>query len=544
MIIIVLLIITGALFLSSVSEKKVSDVEKAGLQAMDLAEAGAFQGVTELRKRVKKDLSDRVGSETNSAVFQAYITTGDSLSFLRDWAYATGNPQFSISGSKASLLITPLSLSNKGSFSTNIEVKKNGEPTNPSAYVYEFPYKFEIVSSGTITQGDISKNVRLAKGQFKITVQRGSFARFALFTEHHKTEGGTTVWFSENTNFTGPVSTNERFSFANNPGSTFTKEVRQVEDTARFYNNGSPVLVNSDHYLTRDVPTFQEGFSRGVDPTELPTSVTESDMKAQVLAGQAEPGSNGIYIVNDGTNVTGGIYIRGNSTVSMGLGAGNNPKYTIVQGASTNNVVVNYATNSTEIDTNSDGVADETYVGTPDGAGNEGIIIYDRGSITNLSGTVQQDTQMTVASSSDLVIGGNVMYQDYTAGSTPNANGTTNLLGIISWGGDVRIGAGCPNNVNIHGIVMAPADGGEFKVDNYNTGSSKGTATLLGGAIVDYYGAFGTFDSSGPKTGYGRNFVYDPRMLSGMAPPYFPVTTRFVSSDDGGLSNKLIWKEE
>jgi len=108
----------------------------------------------------------------------------------------------------------------------------------------------------------------------------------------------------------------------------------------------------------------------------------------------------------------------------------------------------------------------------------------------------------------------------------------------------VRIGVGCPNDVNIHGIVMAPSNGGEFKVDNYNSGSPRGTATLLGGAIVDYYGAFGTFDSSGPRTGYGRSFVYDPRMLTGMAPPYFPVTTRFVSSEDGGLNNKLVWKEE
>jgi hypothetical protein len=296
--------------------------------------------------------------------------------------------------------------------------------------------------------------------------------------------------------------------------------------------------------LTRDVPTFQEGFSRGVDATDLPTSVTESDMKSEVLAGQAEPGSNGIYVINDGSNVTGGIYVRGNSTISMGVDADNNPEYTIVQGTATRNIVVDYAGNTTEIDTNNDGTPDETYAGIPDGDAHEGIVIYNRGSITSLSGTVQEDTAMTVASSSDLIIGGNVMYQDYTAASPPNANGTENLLGIISWGGDVRIGVGCPNDVNIHGIVMAPSNGGEFKVDNYNSGSPRGTATLLGGAIVDYYGAFGTFDSSGPRTGYGRSFVYDPRMLTGMAPPYFPVTTRFVSSEDGGLNNKLVWKEE
>jgi len=90
---------------------------------------------------------------------------------------------------------------------------------------------------------------------------------------------------------------------------------------------------------------------------------------------------------------------------------------------------------------------------------------------------------------------------------------------------------------------MAPH--GVFTVDDYDSGSSRGTATLLGGVITDYYGAFGTFSgSSGMRTGYGRNFVYDNRVLKGMAPPYFPFMDKFTIDTPPDLKTKMIWREK
>ena len=91
---------------------------------------------------------------------------------------------------------------------------------------------------------------------------------------------------------------------------------------------------------------------------------------------------------------------------------------------------------------------------------------------------------------------------------------------------------------------MAAGRNGVFTVDNYRTPPSRGTATLLGGVITDFYGPFGTFSGGQQRSGYGRNFVYDERMLEGTTPPFFPFLTNFTSFDNGGLDNRLIWQDK
>ncbi|HRZ40033.1 MAG TPA: DUF4900 domain-containing protein, partial [Candidatus Omnitrophota bacterium] len=79
--------------------------------------------------------------------------------------------------------------------------------------------------------------------------------------------------------------------------------------------------------------------------------------------------------------------------------------------------------------------------------------------------------------------------------------------------------------------------------DNYDSGAPRGTATLLGGAITDSYGAFGQFNGTTgqPTSGYGRNFVYDERMRFGEAPPYFPTLNTFVAFSND-ITDKMVWK--
>ena len=137
--------------------------------------------------------------------------------------------------------------------------------------------------------------------------------------------------------------------------------------------------------------------------------------------------------------------------------------------------------------------------------------------------------------------------QPGTAGYVPpSAAGKKNLLGLISWGGNVRIGTSAPNDVNAHGIVMARGTQGVFTVDNYNSTSvgPRGTATLLGGAITQFYGAFGLFNSSTGQqiAGYGRNFTYDDRTAMGKSPPYFPTMKTFVAFTND-IADKIVWQE-
>ena len=117
------------------------------------------------------------------------------------------------------------------------------------------------------------------------------------------------------------------------------------------------------------------------------------------------------------------------------------------------------------------------------------------------------------------------MYSDYTAAQgtigdpdyvSPSVDDAVNMLGIVSWTGDVYVGTSAQDNVNIHGTILAKE--GVFTVEDYDDVEvgSRGTVTLLGGVITNKYGAFGTFsDSSGENvSGYGRSFVYDRRRCS------------------------------
>jgi hypothetical protein len=393
-------------------------------------------------------------------------------------------------------------------------------PNSPNTFV--FPYEFTIEAVGTVS--GLSQGAKIVQGKFTVTVQRLNFARFALFTNHHSADGSTTVWFTEKTSFYGPVHTNEQFSFANNPSGYFSDEVTQHNQNARFYNNGRSVLLNAESNPPYDVPTFAAGFQRGVDSIDLPTSTTQSDLKRQALGTMSEPTVNGIYVPNDGTKVTGGIYIRGNAAITTGVDNNNNATYTVTQGSTTKAVTVDYNSNQTTV---KQGASAQTYAGLPDGIGNEGIIIYDTGSVTSLSGTIQQSSQVTISSQNDTIITNHIRYQQYDTTPNLNAQNYTNLLGIISWGGNVRIGTGAPNNLELHGVVMAP--GGIFTVDNYQSRPPSGNVTLLGGVITNYYGAFGTFSGTTQRSGYGRNFLYDQRMLGAMSPPYFPTSQAFTA---------------
>jgi hypothetical protein len=363
-----------------------------------------------------------------------------------------------------------------------------------------------------------------------------NFARYALFTNQQRNAAGSRVWFTNRTNFSGPVHTNGQFNFALNPSGTFTGLVTSVDQTARYYNNGSSIDLNADRNADLDVPTFGAGFERGVPAIPMP-STTVADRQAEIAlgrsAGSGVPGlPDGVHLGTSGSSMTGGIYIKGNATLAMSA-SGNSAIYTVTQGGTTTTVTVNYQSGNTQMRV---GNGPPT---TLNGLAN-GMIFTD-GSLTSFAGTVQRDSAVTVAATGDIQITNHLTYESYTPGSggnPPSAEGTANILGVLSWNGSVRIGTTAPDDINVHATVMSPT--GEFTVDNYNVGSARGTATILGGAIQDTYGAFGTFGSQ--NTGYGRNFVYDTRMANGIAPPFFP-TTGSVVGVLSGINDRPNWQQ-
>lgn len=92
----------------------------------------------------------------------------------------------------------------------------SGRPRSGSGDValqtYSIP--FVMVAEGNL--GEASRNI-VMQGEYRFVVGRGSFARYALFTNVHKTASGSPLWFTEETLFDGPVHTNQYFRFNRNP---------------------------------------------------------------------------------------------------------------------------------------------------------------------------------------------------------------------------------------------------------------------------------------------------------------------------------------
>ncbi len=221
MVMAVLLVVTGVYFMGLMAEKKSVDTEKGVLQALNLAEGGASHGLSELRARI----TYLVNNLNNSTVRNRNQVDVDPLVFLRTYGVFGGtgsNPAtFSLSADAATDLGTDLI---NGGYQVTVSVTSAKDPekaTNPDKINYFYNYTIQSTGRVSNPSPNLAKNIILT-GSFNVSVIRANFSRFALFTSHHRMPSGTTVWFTSNTNFTGPVHTNDRFSFANNPSAQFT----------------------------------------------------------------------------------------------------------------------------------------------------------------------------------------------------------------------------------------------------------------------------------------------------------------------------------
>lgn len=545
LVMMVLVVLSSVFIYRAVTEKNLADRERKLTQALFISESGANAGLEKLDTLINTHMLNTINGTNPSTVSSrasTYVTSQDGLGFLNEFVKNAGVAQLAVSGSQATYSQAATSAGG-GTYQYTIYITEKSNPIAITSSIWDFSYNYRIETNGT--KSNIPRNLKLS-GDFTVRVQKDNFAKYALFTNAQTLPNGTNVWFTNRTNFAGPLHTNGRYNIAFNPSGVFDGAVTQADSLTRFHNNGSSVNLNNDHNGSIDVPTFNSTFTRGATSITLSSSVAQTDMANQA-SGNTTISSNGIYLPNNGTALTGGIYIRGDSTVSLSV-IGGNAVYTIVQGASTKTITVNKTANTTSVVS---GGAPTTYSGIPDGVDNLGTLIYAQGNITNLGGTIQQDTELTISASSDVVIQNNLLYENYTAASgtpgtvgytPPDATGTTNLLGIVSWGGNVRVGGSAPNNVNIHASILAR--NGYFQVDNYDSGAPRGTATVLGGVISNYYGAFGTFNSStgAAVSGYGRNFVYDTRMEDYEAPPYFPTLNTFIAFTND-IADKIAWQE-
>jgi len=426
----------------------------------------------------------------------------------------------------------PSTITNTGpDFNASISIAF--ESSAISAMSQTFDYRYTITSNGQ--DGGFGRRSVKSTGTMRVSASRGSFTDYLVYTNQHTTPSGSAIWFTSSTRFDGRVHSNGRLRFAFNP--QFADLVTSVSRDAAFYNNGDTRTLDADHNGTLDVPTFGGGFNRGAPDIDLPenafsqmnaalglsaditTAPTNTTINAQLGLGVSSSApANGVYLVNSGGAVTGGLYVQGDlSQCRLSIDANGNQVYTMVQGATTRTITVDRTNHVTKVQT---GASLATYAGVPRG------VMYVTGAISDLRGpdrvsgavvpALARDTKLLIASERDMVIQRDITCSDYASG--------TNVLGLFSTSGSVRVGTSAPDNMHLDAFVMAAASDGAFTVDQYNEGSPRGDFHLRGGMVTEFYGAFGTFNGDARRSGYGRQFNYDAR---GVVPPYFPTTNRF-----------------
>jgi hypothetical protein len=313
----------------------------------------------------------------------------------------------------------------------------------------------------------------------------------------------------------------------------------------------------------------QQGIAVGRNPADT-TSVTNLQVRQSIpeLADNSNAVPAGIYVpVTDangngssdgGEAMAGGIYVEGDlNSLTMSLGGPGNSLaiYTLVRGTQTVTVTVDRVNQTTTVNNTAwSSPTTRTFAGVPKGwqggPGNENAgLIYVRGNILALGGTLEEKEQTTIAASGRIDITNHIRYEDPPDVTDPNDN-PTNVLGLYSSGNDIRIRSTAPNDIDLHAVMMAgnTTDGYNSQVwyENWNTGGPRGTSHLIGGVIEEYYGPFFQFNSSGQLiNGYARDFKYDRRMSRGFTPPFFPSTNLFVM-DTGSqplAGVRPVWRE-
>lgn len=349
LLVVLVFAILGSVFVSrTVNEKNTAEREKLFNQAYYVAEAGGDVALAKLDEFINTDLLNTVNATNPNVVSTKaaqYVSNNDGLGLLVSYVKVGTTPQLTLSGTQALYDSGNINFG-PGSYNYGVVITQKSNPVTITTDMWDFPYYYQVNATATV-QG-VSRKVRL-DGDFTVRVQRDNFAKFALFTDHHSMPNLTTVWFTNRTNFAGPLHTNERYSFAFNPGSVFEGVVTQANPTARFYNNAFPILADASNNGVIDVPTFNTSYTRNASPIVLSSSVQQADLAAQA-SGNTTINTTGIYVPKTGTTLTGGIYVKGNPTITLSMDGSNNAKYTIaMSGYSTRTITVNRTNNTTGV---------------------------------------------------------------------------------------------------------------------------------------------------------------------------------------------------
>jgi hypothetical protein len=244
---------------------------------------------------------------------------------------------------------------------------------------------------------------------------------------------------------------------------------------------------------------------------------------------------------NQGSNLTGGLFVNGDATRIKLFTSGTEQVIEIKMNISDGGTFDGEHTWTFYND-----VAAGTSRATLDGAdaGTFGKsfngLIHVEGEVLSLIGDGNRDSgdiasaqALTLSVTGDVVVNDDLTYQ-----TNPLDNpAAKNIFGLYSSNGNVMLGEAAPSGLKLHATVMATGDDKGVGAEGIISGGTydynypnKGNWNLLGGLIEDKDQTTGVYYSNGHITGYTWNFTFDERFSSGAAPPFFPYVRKFQVS--------------
>lgn len=391
--------------------------------------------------------------------------------------------------------------------------------------------RFKIVSTGTYL--NVTERV-------EVITRQQSFGMFAYFTDQETSSiSSGRIWFASTDRIRGPAhsnnasSSNFQINWGGSTGAIFQGILSSVASSITY----SPSRPTTEAQFESIYQSGSHGYLLGVDSIPLPATTDSQKVAAWGASTGFPTASTGVY-----TPTGGGIYIRGDSTITMSVGTGGTQVFTIVQGTTTTVVTVNFQTGVT---TRKVGTAAATTVT----GGNSGVI-YSSGSITSLSGVIADNILTSgavayrstwtiatdVANSKNITLSNTLKHNtqlDFTQAMTATANLYAGQLGMIAR--NIIVASGAPTAMQIDAVMLAGSSSysdGSFYVANYDSKSPTGTLRITGGIIQKARGPVGQLSGSNLQYGYAKDYQYDSRMAE-RPTPYFPITPNY---------DKLSWR--
>jgi len=584
----VLVAVISVLTISSLGEFKQSKNGILASQARNVAEAGAVYAEAMINSKTASVVKPLVDGYSSQFINNGGDPSSDPVIPQDKWDDVATSIQTMLQDNYSSLSGSDLD----GAGRVNIRYKIDGFRltalgSSGNGFSQTYTANYQVTSTGRADKG--RKRI-IEKGYLTIILGRPSLSQWLFLVED---AGGRRGFFSPGSVFNGPVHANQNWGFWGRP--VFTDTVTSSDGGAWFYNrNFRSDFLDSDHSAdgyTR--PDFQGGYNWHAARVELPRNALSQERAALGLPpdtdnngdGIPDPPSraekcqqlritpcrtppSGVYLVNDGTNITGGIYVQGNlSTLQLSAGGDGTQTYLFRQGSRTWTIVVDYNNNTTTI-TYPSGTS-KTYSGVPNGqaplsSGGPTGQIYVNGSIgqvrspprtgwvnpnspdhpppSSIQPALSLETQLNITASDKIGIFNDLIYEcdptmmgdsNYLAAHPRCAsvtNGLRTVLGMFSLHDDITIlENGHLNDIYLWGSYLSSADDKGLAVENYDTRGNQGSMHLFGGVIQWMDQLRGRVDRYGNLiSGYNERFEYDGRFRnSSLAPPNFPTTKVF-----------------